>query len=176
MAAWIATQYQAQILVVIRHPCGFASSLEPLNWPLNVNVLLSQEKLMQDHLERFRDTMRQAGTDKWLTRGAIWGAVHTVFADQLRRQHSDWHLCKYEDLCVDPVRQFYALSENLGLEIGHNTRDKIRSLSEGDGSDAGNTRRNSATMPEIWRKRMSPGQIDAVTGIVREFGLEYYRD
>jgi hypothetical protein len=29
-------------------------------------------------------------------------------------------------------------------------------------------------MPDIWRQRMSPDEIDAVMGIVGEFGLGYY--
>jgi hypothetical protein len=31
-------------------------------------------------------------------------------------------------------------------------------------------------MPKIWHKRMSPGEIDAVKGMVQAFGLEIYKD
>ena len=173
MTDWIARQFQAQILIVMRHPCGFASSMGSLDWPLNVNVLLGQKELMHDHLEPFRDTLRQARNDKWLTRGAFWGALHTVFAHQLDH-NPDWVLLKYENLCADPAGQFETLAEKFGLELAAGSRQKIEALSTTDSTDSGSTRRNSQAMPEIWRQRMSSGEIDAVLGIVSEFKLDYY--
>jgi len=170
---WIAKRFRAQILIVMRHPCGFASSLEALDWKLGVNSLLRQDALMQDHLEDFRDVLNRARNDKWLTRGALWGAIHTVFARQLER-YPDWRLLRYEDLCADPVGQFETLSEEFGLKLNLRTRKKIEALSATDSTDSGSTRRNSRLMPDIWQQRMSPGEIDAVMGIVGEFGLDYY--
>ena len=175
MADWIAKQFHAQILIVMRHPCGFASSIESLGWPLNVHNILRQKELMLDHLEPFRDTLRRARNDKWLTRGALWGALHTVFAHQLKR-HSDWRLLRYEDLCADPIGQYEALAQEYGLKLKESTRQKIITLSAKNSSDPGSTQRNSRSMPDIWRQRMSPGEIDAVMGIVAEFGLGYYGD
>ena len=65
----------------MRHPCGFASSLESLGWPLNVNALLNQKELMRDHLEPYKGILRRARNDKWLTRGALWGAIHMFLCD-----------------------------------------------------------------------------------------------
>jgi hypothetical protein len=173
MTEWIAEQFKAQILIVMRHPCGFASSLDALNWPFDVNTLLHQENLMQDHLEQFEGVIRCAEDDKWLTHGAIWASAHTVFARQMK-VHADWHLCKYEDLCNDPAVLYTSLAQKLGLELSHHALNKIQSLSVTDSSDSGSTRRNSKAMPDIWQQRMSSGQVDAVMGIVNEFGLEYY--
>ncbi len=173
MTEWIAKQSEAQILIVMRHPCGFASSLDALNWPFSVNTLLHQENLMQDHLAQFEDVIRHAENDIWLTRGAIWAASHTVFSQQLK-SHADWHLCKYEDLCEDPVGMYASLAQKLGLELSNHAVKKIQSLSTSDNTDSGSTRRNSKAMPNIWRQRMSLGEIDAVMGIVGEFRLSYY--
>ena len=128
---------------------------------------------MLDHLEPFRDTLCRARNDKWLTRGAIWGALHTVFAHQLKR-HSDWRLLRYEDLCADPVGQFSILAEKFGLELNPRTLNKIKILSTTSSNDSGSTRRDSRLMPDVWRQRMPPGEIDAVMGIVGEFELGYY--
>lgn len=173
MSAWIARQFDVQILFVMRHPCGFASSLEALHWKLDVDRLLNQETLMQDHLEDFRDVLNRAKDDKWLTRGALWGAIHTVFARQMQ-SHPDWRLVKYEDLCRDPLRQFENLAQEFGLELNQPTRQKIEALSAIDSTDSGSTQRKSRLMPDIWQQRMSQGEIDAVMGVVTEFGLEFY--
>ncbi len=175
MVDWIAKRFHAQILIVMRHPCGFASSIEPLGWPLNVNNLLCQKELMLDHLEPFRKTLHRASNDKWLTRGALWGALHTVFTHQLKR-HPDWHLLRYEDLCADPLGQYETLAQEFGLKLKASTRQKIITLSAKNSSDPGSTQRNSRSMPDIWRQRMSTGEIDAVMGVVGEFGLGYYTE
>jgi len=173
MTDWVAERFSTHILIVMRHPCGFASSLESLDWKLSIHNLLRQDKLMQDHLEDFRDVLEQAGNDKWLTRGALWGAVHTVYARQMVNQ-PDWRLIKYEDLCADPAGQFEALANEFDLELSIHTRQKIKMLSSTASKDSGSTQRNSRLMPGVWRQRMSPGEIDAVMGIVAEFGLEFY--
>ena len=173
ISGWIAEQFHAQVLIVMRHPCGFASSLESLDWPLNVNALLNQKELMRDHLEPYRGILRRARNDKWLTRGALWGAIHMVFARQLE-SHADWRLIRYEALCGDPIGQFETLAQEFGLELGHSTRKRITAICTTDNPDPGSTQRNTSSMPDIWRQRMSPGEIDAVMGIVGEFGLDYY--
>ncbi len=120
-----------------------------------------------------RGILRRARNDKWLTRGALWGAIHTVFARQLE-SHADWRLIRYEALCGDPIGQFETLAQEFGLELGHSTRQKITAICTTDNPDPGSTQRNSRSMPDIWRQRMSPDEIDAVMGIVGEFGLGYY--
>jgi hypothetical protein len=174
MSAWIATQFDAQILFVMRHPCGFASSLDSLGWKLNINSLLRQDALMQDHLEPYRDVLNRAKNDKWLIRGAVWASIHLVFTRQMRTRQ-DWLLFKYEDICNDPIGQYTLIAQQLGLELSKNTYKKIHSLSSAAGTGSGSTQRKSKTMPTIWKHRMSAGEIDAVTGIINEFELGYYQ-
>jgi len=173
MSAWIAKQFRAQILFIMRHPCGFASSMDRLDWKLGVNGLLRQNDLLQDYLSPFKDALHKVRNDKWQTRGAMWAAIHTVYTKQ-RAKHSDWLLFRYEDICIDPAGQFNSLTKETGLEMSNGTRKKVQSLSAKGSSDPGSTQRNSKSMPDVWRQRMSPGEIDAVMGIVSEFGLDYY--
>ena len=173
MTVWIARQFAAQVLVVMRHPCGFASSVDALGWQLRTNSLLRQQALMRDHLEPYTDVLRQVRHDEWLTRGAIWASIYKVFTRQLET-HDDWHLCKYEDLCNDPVNRFSTLAQEFGLRMGQQVHRKLKVLSSTPGTNPGSNRRDSGSMPGIWRQRMSPGQIDAVMGVVGDFGLDYY--
>jgi hypothetical protein len=173
MSAWIASEFDAQILFVMRHPCGFASSIEALDWKLGVNSLLHQDTLMRDHLEPFRNLLDRARNDKWLTRGVIWASMHLVYTKQMR-SNTGWLLHKYEDICNNPTKLYTSITKELNLELSEKALEKIHLLSTKDDTDPGSTRRNSKAMPDIWRERMSPGEIDAVMGIVNEFGLRYY--
>ena len=173
MSAWISKQFNAQILFVMRHPCGFASSLDALDWKLGVTGLLRQKSLMGCHLDPFRDVLNRAKNDKWLTRGAIWASIHVVYTNQAKT-HPDWLLFKYEDICNDPSGQFTSMATKLGLELSRGALEKIESLSTAESKDPGSTRRKSKAMPSVWQQRMSDGEVDAVMGIVGEFGLDYY--
>ncbi len=173
MADWIAKQFNAKILIITRHPCGFASSLEKLDWQVRVDFLLRQNALMRDHLGCYEDVLRRAMKDKWLSRGAFWSAIHKVLDKQMD-SHSDWHFCKYEDLCSDPVGRFSVLAKKLDLDLDCSFIDKIRLGSTTISTDPGSTQRDSRLMSNIWRQRMSPMQVDAVMGMVSEFELDYY--
>lgn len=175
LTSWIAHHFNAKILIVMRHPCGFASSLAKLDWQVRVDILLRQKSLMRDHLGRYEDVMRRATNDKWLNFGAFWAAIHRVLIEQMT-DHPHWDLCKYEDLCQDPSGQFSDLTRKLGLELSGNAHSKMLLNSTRISKDPGSTRRESSLMPHIWKQRMTKGQIDAVKGIVSEFGIGEYRD
>jgi hypothetical protein len=173
MSSWISQQFNAQILFIMRHPCGFASSLDALGWQPGVSRLLRQDVLMQDHLEPFRKALTRARNDKWKTLGAIWASIHLVYTKQMESQ-PDWYLYKYEDICNEPAEQFASIAKALGLTLSSHSIQKIQSLSKTDSADPGSTRRNSKVMPDIWKQRMSVSEIDSVMEMVAEFGLNYY--
>ena len=170
MSAWIARRFNANVLIMMRHPCGFASSLDKLDWQVRVDFLLRQKALMEEYLGAYEDVMCRATKDKWLNRGAFWAAIHKVLIEQ-GTSNPEWNFCRYEDLCSDPFGQFSALADKLGLEFNKSMHKKIKLMSIGTSTDPGSTRRNSGSMPDIWQERMSRGQIDAVMGIVKEFGV-----
>ena len=56
-APWFAQRLNCKVVVTVRHPAGFASSLKRLNWPFDFRNLLDQPILMRDHLEVDRAEM-----------------------------------------------------------------------------------------------------------------------
>jgi hypothetical protein len=173
IADWVADRFNAKIVVLVRHPCGFASSIEKLEWQVRLDFLLRQEILMAEYLWPYEDILRRAKNDEWESLGAFWAAVYFV----LRKQgygNENWHTFMYEDLCNDPVGGFAVLIDELGLEMGSTTIATLESKSAHGNADPGSTSRLSEKMPAIWQHRMSKGAIDAVMGVVKEFeGFEY---
>lgn len=168
MADWLAERFGARIAVIVRHPCGFASSIAQLGWTFRLERLLEQERLMADHLREFEDTLRYAATDPWLARGAFWAAIHTVLADQLAR-HEHWRLCRFERLCEDPPGEFKALAQSLDVDWAPGpARARVSARSR---LDPGSTRKDSAVVANAWKQRLSPAQKEAVLGVAREFPL-----
>ena len=174
MADWIQHRYAADIVFITRHPCGFASSIMAQGWKISLKRLFNQKPLMDEYLGEFSDLLERAEQDPWLRLGAFWGAVHFVAFKQLNR-YAHWHLCIYEDLCNDPIRQVLAVTERLGLgSLNNSTLKLLNSRRNQNEGDSGSTRKDSKKMPEIWKERLSPHQIDAVIGVVAEFGLGSY--
>ncbi len=50
MAEWIDARTAADVIVCVRHPAAFASSIKRLGWRLDERWLLSQDGLMADEL------------------------------------------------------------------------------------------------------------------------------
>jgi len=51
-APWFRSRLGCQVIITVRHPAAFVSSLKRLNWPFNLNDLLNQPLLMRDWLDR----------------------------------------------------------------------------------------------------------------------------
>jgi hypothetical protein len=175
MTAWLAEKFDATPVIIIRHPCGFASSIGKLDWEVSVRHFLRQPALMKDHLGPYADIMERAASDIWLTRGAVWAAIHRVLLSQVK-QNPNWIVCRYEDLCNSPVEGFVQLAGKLNITLDSADKKRILSKSAKNKADPGSTYKISAHMPEVWRQRLSLGQVDAVEGIVREFGFADYED
>ena len=175
MTAWLAEKFGVTPVIIIRHPCGFASSIGKLDWNVSVRHFLRQPALMKDHLGPYADIMERATSDIWLTRGAVWAAIHRVLLSQVE-QNPSWIVWRYEDLCISPIEGFAELAGKLNITLDTADKKRILSKSTKSKADPGSTYKISADMPEVWRQRLSTGQIDAVEGIVREFGVADYEN
>ena len=61
---WLASRFGAQVVVLIRHPAAFASSLKRLGWTHRFEHFLDQPLLLRDHLSSVRGRapgLRRAG-------------------------------------------------------------------------------------------------------------------
>ncbi len=174
MGEWVAANFHADVLAIVRHPCGFASSIHKLNWPADIGDFLNQPRLMEDWLEPYRELLRRCQSDFWHRVAAFWGSAYTVLHGQLRR-HPQWRCVFYEDLCVRPQEEFTQLFQALGLEPTRATWRILRRSTTSADDRAKSTRRQSGRMPQVWKERMTRNQIDTVMGVVREFDLPYYR-
>lgn len=175
MAEWIAHNYQADILIIFRHPCGFASSIYRLGWPADAALYLQQPALLEDWLHPYESLIRDSLPDFWRRVAAFWGATYTVLHGQLQR-HDDWHSVLYEDLCLDPKAQFGKLFKALGMTPTPATWRMLEQSTTSPDDSATRTRRQSRSMIDIWKERLTPEQVDTVMEVVRQFNLPYYCD
>ena len=170
---WVVQRYDALPLIIVRHPCGFASSIGELGWDLNTRQILGQKKLMQKYLGEYETVLKQADSDVWATRAAIWCAIHIVLLDQVRR-NPGWLLYSYEAVCEDPAAKLSAIAAELGLMWTDKSNRKVLLKSAKPDMDPGSTNRVSKLMPDVWQQRLGPGEIDTILEVCDRFGLADY--
>lgn len=181
-AEWLADTYDMDVVVMIRHPAAFASSVKRLNWRFEFRDWLAQDDLLRDKLARWHEQMHDAWAGKVdIIEHAIvmWNAIHDVI-DGYRAAHPDWTFVRYEDLADAPMDGFRSLYERTGLTWSKKVAKAIASS-----SDAGNPsevplwrhqsiKRSSAAAKDTWRTRLTEEEIERVTAGTAEIAARFY--
>ncbi len=179
---WFADRLGCQMVVTVRHPAAFASSLKRLNWPFDFRDLLAQPLLMRDWLEPYRSHMESMPADDIIAQaGLLWAMVYRSV--QIARQRmGSIRVVRHEDLSLDPVTGFRQLYGDMGLEFTPGVERKIRqsSSSENPGELArGKThsvRLDSRANLYNWKRRLSPEEITRVRRLTEDVANDYYPD
>jgi Sulfotransferase family len=170
-AEWVAEKFEADVVVLIRHPAAFAGSLKRLGWAFGFGQLLSQPRLMEGYLEPFRDELERATrrpSDDVVEHAILaWRVIYHV-AREYRRRHTGWLFIRHEDLSLDPEHEFGQLFARLGLDFHPRARQAIRehtssaNPAEVPGQVPQLLRRNSRENVRNWRHRLSPAEVNRV--------------
>jgi hypothetical protein len=118
-AEWLADAFDMNVVVLIRHPAAFASSLKQLGWTFPFGDLLCQPRLMGSYLVPFADDVARlhaAGADVIEQAVLVWRLVHRLVLEYQVR-HPDWIFLRHEDLSLNPLVEFRHLFGHLGLSF-----------------------------------------------------------
>jgi hypothetical protein len=179
---WFAKRLDCKVVVVVRHPAAFASSLKRLNWPFDFQNLLDQPLLMRDHLETFRAEMQSVEQDDVIGQAALlWKLIHhSVHA--IRSSHLNFLIVRHEDLSRDPIPGYRALYDSLGLEFTPRVEKMILNSSSSENPREISRKKvhavklDSLANLDNWKKRMTAEEIERVRTITDGISTLYYSD
>jgi hypothetical protein len=183
-AEWIAETFDAQVVVVVRHPAAFASSIKLDGWAHPFSHFLDQPALMEDHLQRFKEEIQAFAAEERdiLDQAALlWRLIHSTIADY-RTRHPEWLVVRHEDLSRDPIPGFGALFQALDLSYTEEVQEAIlQSTSRSNPVDRDvNGRqflsRDSRANVDNWRRRLTPDEIGRVRARVADVSPLFYGD
>jgi Sulfotransferase family len=181
-AEWLAERFEMDVVVMIRHPAGFASSLQRFGWTHDFGEFLDDERLMRDHLAAFEDEIRaQAREPAEVLEQAIllWRICYRV-VDGYRQRHPSWAFVRHEDLSREPLPAFGRLYERLGLELSERARREIQrfsaSTNPAEAPSKHSVRVDSRANLAGWRSRLSAAQIERVRSETRDVWPLFYAD
>ena len=180
-APWFAQVLDCQVVITVRHPAGFASSLKRLNWPFNFHDLLDQPLLMRDWLEPYREEMQaMLLQDDIIGQSALlWKTIYHAVAC-FQERYPQFQVVRHEDLSLEPVQGFHTLYAGLGLQFTPLVEQTIlRSSSaenpaEASVSDLYATQINSRAGLYNWKRRLTSQEIERIYELTIDVAHQYY--
>jgi len=179
---WFEKQLHSKVVITVRHPGGFASSLKRLGWNFDFNNFLNQPLFMRDHLEGDRAAMESMPKDDIVGQAALLWKIIYRFVHGTRSLFPQFHIVRHEDLSLDPISRYQALYQSLGLDFTERVRDIIQnsSSSENPAKLAKNktysVRLDSRANLDNWKKILSPEEITRVRKITEGVSESFYSD
>ena len=177
---WFASCLNCRVVITVRHPAAFASSLQRFGWSFDFKDLLDQPLLMRDHLEPYREQMLAVEADDVIGQAALlWKMIYSVVR-KFQQSNTEWFVVRHEDLSLDPVNRYRDLYAGLGLEFTKHVEklilDSSSSENPGEASlkNKYSVKLDSAANIKNWKKRLDAQVIQRIRDITAETADYYY--
>ena len=184
-ADWIAREYQAQVIVLIRHPAAYVNSIKRVNWNMSLEELLPQKEflatlpdsLVREISDRVANQSEDGGYN--LEDAALsWKVFHRVIY-QYQQVHPNWIFVRHEDLCEDFITGFRRLYAQLALPWSIENQALIQQYctcydTERLGSKVHVLRRDSRSTSQLWKQSLSTEEVKRIREITKDIANLFY--
>ncbi|MBC7877140.1 MAG: sulfotransferase [Anaerolineales bacterium] len=181
-APWFAQTLNCQVVMTVRHPAAFASSLKRLNWHFDFRNLLDQPALMRDYLEADRAEMELIQSDDIIGQSALLWRIIYRFVHSTGQLHPDFKIVRHEDLSLDPVDGYKALYESLDLKFDERVKKFILNSSNSENPSQLSKKKthsvklNSLANISNWKKRLTVEEITCIRKMTESVSELFYSD
>lgn len=180
---WLARRFDMNVIMMIRHPVAFTSSLKRLNWQHDFHGFLQQPLLMRDHLAPFAGEIEEFANEQHdiLDQAILlWRMMHHMIL-QYQQTHQDWTFLRHEDISADPLEHFTYIFKRLNLDLSEQVRATIEDYTNASNprdAQQGHllTKRDSKSNIKSWKKKMSEAEISYIRTRVEDISHTFYSD
>ncbi len=179
---WFAQKLNCQVVITVRHPAAFASSLKRLNWPFDFSNLLGQPSLMRDHLEVDRADMQSIQPDDIIGQAALLWRMIYRFVHSTSNLFPQFNIVRHEDLSLDPVAGYQSLYGALGLNFDEKVKDTILNSSSSENptklakNKTYSVKLDSRAALDNWKKILTAEEITRVRNLTEGASHLFYSD
>jgi hypothetical protein len=185
-AEWLAERFDMNVVMVIRHPAAFVSSIKKLGWRHPFLHFQEQTSLMREFLYPFAAEIREHASkkhDPFDQAILLWKLIHYTMI-RYQESHRKWIFVRHEDISRHPIEAFRKLYIQLGLEFTDETRNVIGSYSASTNPSETNAlvgseeilKRNSISSIWNWKERLTTSEIKRIRGGVEDISRAFYSD
>ena len=162
---WLASEFEIDVLVILRHPGSILASWIALDY---VDQYVPFQTVPS--VRRLADAWDVPPPGHDPLEQMIWriGVMLTAL-EQAAGRHPEWVVRTHEQLCRDPNDEFRRLYADLDLQW---TEAAAACLVENDRPGRGfRTRRLAAELPDNWKQRLTPHQVAEMQRVLARFPL-----
>jgi len=162
-AEWIFQNFEADVVIVLRHPAAFISSFKAAGWAILFSHLLLQRRMLEEHFEEYIPLITQYSSEPpdVVDQGIlIWNIIYKQIKIYHNQYDKHWYFIKHEELSKNPVEGFRRLFNCLGIEFTEKVITKIRHTT--DGSSINRLSRNSMQNLDTWRNSLTHEEVDRI--------------
>lgn len=181
-AEWIAAEFDADVIVLVRHPAAFASSLKRLDWQFDFRNLTAQRRLLDGLLEPFRHELLAIadGHLDVIDQAILLWRVINATAHRYRERFPSWTIIRYEDVAAEPHHRLQQLYRRHGLTWSTLVADKVEHYTThadtrdvGEGNRGGIVRDSRAAV-WTWTQRLDAEEIERVRSGTADVADHWY--
>jgi sulfotransferase family protein len=180
-AEWLARHFEMDVVVLIRHPAAFASSLKRLGWRHSFATFLDNGRIpevIRPYEGEIRAQAREPGDD--LAQAALlWRLLYNAVG-AYRERHDDWLFLRHEDISLEPAESFEHVYGRLGLELTEPARAEIERASSAGNPAALATPHavelDSAASLGRWREELAPAEIETLRERTADVWPRFYSE
>ncbi|MEO1134305.1 MAG: sulfotransferase, partial [Cyanobacteria bacterium J06639_1] len=182
---WLLELLDPNVIISVRHPAAYVSSIKRLNWDVGPKLFLPQPELCETYLQPFMDDLHAlaASPERDIVGEAIvaWRIFHHVI-HLYQKAHPEFIVVRTEDLSRDPAGGYRNLFDRLALPFTNDIRDRILAYSSANNpKEAGRGRadqiaRDSRATISVWKQRLSPTEIDRIQRETEDIAPLFYGD
>lgn len=183
-APWFANTWNCKVVITVRHPAGFASSIKRLQWDFEFSDLLNQPLLMQDLLQPFENEIKNQTTqpaDIISQAILLWRVIYSVVA-QYQEQFPAFLIVRHEDISTTPIDGFRTIYNHVNLTFNSKAKETIlASTSTTNPAEASKksiyaTSLDSQAAIRNWQHRLTSDEIDRIYNGTRDIASQFYTD
>jgi len=180
-AEYLASEFHADVVVMIRHPAAFVASHIERGWRFPFGDLLAQERLMDVFLGPFAGRMEaevsHPGSEVEHA-ALVWAVLYAVVSGY-SRQHPNWLFLRHEDLARQPMEGFRGLADHIAVPFSPQLAQAVQRNSFADRGvqahgDSNAIRRDSAAVVGSWRERLPPSETVKIRRLTEGVSEAFY--
>lgn len=183
-AEWLAEKFDMNVVITIRHPASFISSLQKLNWSYDFSHFLKQPLLMKDHLQSFEAEIIEYShkkVDLIDQASLIWRIIYQTVSNYIAK-YPNWIYLRYEDVARQPITSFEKLFQKLNLDFSNSVQTTVQNYCQPSNpsitpdSDYYLIKVDSKAHISSWKNRLTDLEIKRIRNQVETVSSNFYAD
>lgn len=183
-APWFSDRFGSHVIIIVRHPVAFVSSLVRLSWSFDFCDFLAQPLLMRDWLSKFQNEMVEMldHAEDVIAQGCLlWRMIYDV-VNQYKERYPGFQILRHEDLSLEPVRGFESIYAWLNLDFTRKIEARITASSspknrkETSQQSIYAVQLDSRANLDNWKGRLTSGEVERVHELTADVASLFYAE